>query len=150
MIQIYLKVHLSYTTVEVTKMKARKQLILSGTLIVVLLATALGPLVLELPPWWIYLILLILVVVIIGIAYLYMRSSRSRRLIRDMYAGKREYPEKVRIEAAKKPASDARIARLEAALKTLKKQHDEGLLSDEVYNELKEKNEEQLRRLRGG
>lgn len=100
-------------------------------------------------PWWVYLLLLLFIVVVIVLIYMVFRGRRSKRLVEEMYAaGGEEYSERITREVKKRKPEDERIERLEAALKTLKRQHDEGLLSDEVYNELKEKQEEQLKRLK--
>lgn len=99
-------------------------------------------------PWWVYLLLLLFVIVLIVLFYFIIRSRRSKRLMEETYLGAKEYPERITREVKKRKPEEERISRLEAALKTLKRQHDEGLLSDEVYNELKEKQEEQLKKLK--
>jgi hypothetical protein len=99
-------------------------------------------------PWWVYLLLLLFVIVMIVLLYMVIRGRGRRRLIEEYVTPGEEYPERVTREVKKRKPEDEKIDRLEAALKTLKRQHDEGLLSDEVYNELKEKQEEQLKKLK--
>jgi hypothetical protein len=108
-----------------------------------------GPTILEAPPWFLFLMIALLLVLIVVI-YFYLRNRRRSKVLADMYGKpKREYKKEVTEKVGEKPSVSAEQAEIRRVLATLKSQHDEGLLSDEVYQELKKKNEERLGKLGG-
>ncbi len=109
------------------------------------------PILLEAAPLWFVFILILLVLVLIAVIYLYLRNRQRSRVLAEMYAKRpeKEYRKEVAKKVAEKPGVSAERAELQRVLATLKSQHDEGLLSNEVYQELREKNEERLRKMGG-